>query len=111
MKIDITTGDEMTPKEIQISYPFPFDDRRVMVKAYTQETTLGEKHETDSAGIGRTNRSAGFMEKISDTKYICKRDCIPCYHGKRKRVYKENEFLDEIVYPPSSLVHPSLVCG
>ncbi len=58
----------MTPKEIQISYPFPFDDRRVMVKAYTQETTLGEKYETDSAGIGRTNRSAGFMEKISDTK-------------------------------------------
>ena len=93
----LTTGDEMTPKEIQISYPFPFDDRRVMVKAYTQETTLGEKYETDSAGIGRTNRSAGFMEKISDTKYICKRDCIPCYHGKRKRVYKENEFLDEIV--------------
>ena len=101
----------MTPKEIQISYPFLFDDRRVMVKAYTQETTLGEKYETDSAGIGRINRSAGFMEKISDTKYICKRDCIPCYHGKRKRVYKENEFLDEIVYPPSSLVHSSLVCG
>ena len=45
-----------------------------MVKAYTQETTLGEKYETDSAGIGRTNRSAGFMEKISDTKYIYARE-------------------------------------
>ena len=31
MKIDITTGDEITPKEIQFSYPFLFDDRRVMV--------------------------------------------------------------------------------
>ena len=46
MKIDITTGDEITPKEIQFSYPFLFDDRRVMVKAYTQETILAEKYET-----------------------------------------------------------------
>ena len=43
MKIDITTGDEITPKEIQFSYPFLFDDRRV---AYTQETILAEKYET-----------------------------------------------------------------
>lgn len=46
MKIDITTGDEITPKEIQFSYPFLFDDRRVIVKAYTQETILAEKYET-----------------------------------------------------------------
>ena len=46
MKIDITTGDEITPKEIRFSYPFLFDDRRVMVKAYTQETILAEKYET-----------------------------------------------------------------
>ena len=46
MNIDITTGDEITPKEIQFSYPFLFDDRRVMVKAYTQETILAEKYET-----------------------------------------------------------------
>ena len=38
--------DEITPKEIQFSYPFLFDDRRVMVKAYTQETILAEKYET-----------------------------------------------------------------
>ncbi|HJA33150.1 MAG TPA: nucleotidyl transferase AbiEii/AbiGii toxin family protein [Candidatus Mediterraneibacter merdigallinarum] len=36
----------MTPKEIQFSYPFLFDERRVMVKAYTQETILAEKYET-----------------------------------------------------------------
>lgn len=46
MKIDITTGDEITPKEIQFPYPFLFDDRRVMLKAYTQETILAEKYET-----------------------------------------------------------------
>ena len=46
MKIDITTGDEITPKKIQFSYPFLFDDRQVMVKAYTQEIILAEKYET-----------------------------------------------------------------
>lgn len=46
MKIDITTGDEITPKEVQFSYPFLFDDRQVLVKAYTQETILAEKYET-----------------------------------------------------------------
>ena len=46
MKIDITTGDEITPKEIQFSYPFLFDDRRVLVKAYTLESILAEKYET-----------------------------------------------------------------
>lgn len=46
MKIDITTGDEITPQEIQFSYSFLFDDHRVMVKAYTKETILAEKYET-----------------------------------------------------------------
>lgn len=46
MKIDITTGDEITPREIQFSYPFLFDDKRVPVMAYTTETILAEKYET-----------------------------------------------------------------
>ena len=46
MKIDITTGDEITPKEIQFSYPLLFDKRTVSVKAYTEETILAEKYET-----------------------------------------------------------------
>ena len=46
MKMDITTGDDITPKEIQFSYPFLFDDRQVIVKAYPQETILAEKYET-----------------------------------------------------------------
>ncbi len=46
MKIDITTGDEITPREIQFSYPFLFGNRQVTVKAYTQETILAEKYET-----------------------------------------------------------------
>ena len=62
MKIDITTGDEITPKEIQFSYPFLFDDRRVMVKAYTLETILAEKYETIiRRNVGNT-RARGFSD-------------------------------------------------
>ena len=59
MKIDITTGDEITPKEVQFSYPFLFDDRQVLVKAYTQETILAEKIRND------------YPKKYR--KYACKR--------------------------------------
>ena len=62
MKIDITTGDEITPKEIQFSYPFLFDDRRVMVKAYTQETILAEKYETIIRRYVGNSRARDFYD-------------------------------------------------
>ena len=37
MKIDITTGDEITPAAIQYNYPFLFEDKTVPVMAYTLE--------------------------------------------------------------------------
>lgn len=46
MKIDITTGDIITPGQINYSYPFMFEEKSVMVKAYTLETILAEKYET-----------------------------------------------------------------
>ena len=46
MKIDITTGDVITPKEIQFLYPLMFEDRSIKIKAYTQETIMAEKFET-----------------------------------------------------------------
>ena len=62
MKIDITTGDEITPKEIQFSYPFLFDDRQVMVKAYTQETILAEKYETIIRRNAGNTRARDFYD-------------------------------------------------
>lgn len=46
MKIDITTGDTITPKEVQFSYPMLFEDRRILLNAYSVETILAEKYET-----------------------------------------------------------------
>ena len=62
MKIDITTGDEITPSEIQFSYPFLFDNRQVFVKAYALETILAEKYETIlRRNVGNT-RSRDFYD-------------------------------------------------
>lgn len=46
MKIDVTTGDVITPAAIQYDFPMLFDDKSVSVMAYTLETILAEKYET-----------------------------------------------------------------
>lgn len=46
MKIDITTGDEITPRETEYPYPCLFEDKTIPVMAYTKETILAEKYET-----------------------------------------------------------------
>ena len=46
MKIDITTGDKITPRQIDYGYKFLFEEKSVLVKAYTLETILAEKYET-----------------------------------------------------------------
>ena len=46
MKIDVTTGDIITPAAIQYDFPMLFEDKSVSVMAYTLETILAEKYET-----------------------------------------------------------------
>lgn len=46
MKIDITVGDKITPRQIDYDYKFMFEEKSVLVKAYTLETILAEKYET-----------------------------------------------------------------
>lgn len=46
MKIDITTGDIITPSAIQYDFPMLFEDGVIEIWAYTIETILAEKIET-----------------------------------------------------------------
>lgn len=46
MKIDITTGDIITPAAVMYSYKMMFEDKQIPVMAYTVETILAEKYET-----------------------------------------------------------------
>ena len=46
LTVDMTTGDKITPKEIEYSFRLMFDDRSISVLAYNLETILAEKLET-----------------------------------------------------------------
>jgi predicted nucleotidyltransferase component of viral defense system len=46
LTVDVTTGDIITPREIEYSYRLMFDDRSISVLAYNLETILAEKLET-----------------------------------------------------------------
>jgi predicted nucleotidyltransferase component of viral defense system len=46
LKIDITTGDVITPREIEYSYKLMFEDRSIHIMAYNLESILAEKFET-----------------------------------------------------------------
>ena len=46
IKIDISTGDEITPSAIEFSYPMMFDNEKLYVWSYNLETLLAEKLET-----------------------------------------------------------------
>jgi predicted nucleotidyltransferase component of viral defense system len=46
LKIDITTGDLVTPREIEYNFKLMFEDRTINIMAYNLETVLAEKFET-----------------------------------------------------------------
>ncbi len=55
LKIDISTGDVITPREIQYSFKLMLEERTINVWAYNLETVLAEKVETViSRGITNT---------------------------------------------------------
>ena len=46
MKIDITTGDKITYKEIEYSFTLMLEDRKIQIWSYNVETIIAEKFET-----------------------------------------------------------------
>ncbi|WP_010259694.1 nucleotidyl transferase AbiEii/AbiGii toxin family protein [Treponema primitia] len=46
LKVDITTGDYITPKEIEYQYKLMFEDRTINIMTYNLESILAEKFET-----------------------------------------------------------------
>lgn len=46
LTVDVTTGDAITPGEVEYALPLLFDDRTISIFAYPLETVLAEKIET-----------------------------------------------------------------
>ena len=46
LKLDLTTGDKITPKEIEYNFKLLLEDREISILAYNLETIMAEKLET-----------------------------------------------------------------
>ncbi len=62
MKIDVTTGDMITPAAIQYDFPLAFEEKTISVMAYTLETILAEKYETIIRRNIGTTRARDFYD-------------------------------------------------
>lgn len=62
MKIDVTTGDIITPAAIQYDFPLAFEEKTIPVMAYTLETILAEKYETIIRRNIGTTRARDFYD-------------------------------------------------
>ena len=55
LTVDVTTGDKITPREIEYTFSLMFDEHSISIMAYNLETILAEKLETVvSRGIANT---------------------------------------------------------
>lgn len=97
-KVDISTGDAITPKEIEYHFKLLFEDRQIGVLAYNLETVLSEKFEgIISKGIANTRARdyydiyilMKFQKQNIDMK-ILKKAIINTFNKRETTYYLEN---------------------
>ena len=62
VKMDITTGDVIIPREIEYSYRLMFEDRNISIKAYNLNTILAEKVESILARNVANTRARDYYD-------------------------------------------------
>lgn len=62
MKLDITTGDIITPKEIKYKFDLMFEERSIEILAYNMETVIADKFETIISRNIDTTRARDFYD-------------------------------------------------
>lgn len=62
VKIDISTGDVITPRAIEYSYKLMFEERSISIWTYNLETLLAEKLETIMARATANSRMRDFYD-------------------------------------------------
>lgn len=68
LKLDITTGDKITPREIQYDYKLMLEDRHIQVMAYNLATILAEKLETVISRSDQNTRPRDYYDVYILTK-------------------------------------------
>lgn len=68
LKLDITTGDKIIPKEIEYKFKLLLENRSIAVLAYNLETVLAEKLETIISRGNQNTRSRDYYDVYILTK-------------------------------------------
>ncbi len=62
MKLDITTGDVIVPKEVNYKFDLMFEERSIEILAYNMETVIADKFETIISRNIDTTRARDFYD-------------------------------------------------
>ena len=62
MKLDITTGDVIVPKEVNYKFDLMFENRSIEILAYNMETIIADKFETIISRNVDTTRARDFYD-------------------------------------------------
>ena len=93
LTVDVTTGDIITPREIEFSFPLLFDDRMISVLSYNIETILAEKIKTVlSRSIANTRIRDYYDIYILHTLYSEKLDKIALFQAIKQIVQKRGQY-------------------
>lgn len=68
LKLDITTGDKITPREIEYRFKLLLEDREISVLAYNLETVMAEKLETVVSRGDQNTRPRDYYDVYILTK-------------------------------------------
>ena len=97
IKVDISTGDEITPMAVAYKLPLIIEDRSINLWAYNLETLLAEKLETIMVRAEANTRMRDFY----DIHVLLKQDTVTIDRGTMKSAFyatcKRRESTEQIV--------------
>lgn len=97
IKVDISTGDEITPRAVAYKLPLIIEDRSINLWAYNLETLLAEKLETIMVRAEANTRMRDFY----DIHVLLEQDAVTIDRGTMKSAFyatcKRRESTEQIV--------------
>ena len=113
-KIDISTGDAITPCDIEQSYKLMFEDRSIALRSYNIETVLAEKLETILSLSVQTTRMRDFYDvymlvnAVASVDYSLLRKALESTMAVRQSQFSIEESNEIILLLQNSEVMPEL---
>lgn len=96
IKLDISTGDVITPSAVHYDYPLMFEDRTISVMSYNIETLLAEKLQTIMVRAEANTRMRDFYDVyiITKNEKINYDDLVAAFAATCKARNSENQIKD-----------------